>query len=467
MKVLKFGGSSIATPERLAVVLDIIRQAEKETQIAVVVSAFGGVTDQLIKMMELASNSENIYSMEFKSFVDKHDEMIEAMTTGQLLEELRQSIKAYTSRLSEILRGVYLVRHVAPKTYSQILSYGERLSARIIAASLRELGTTANFIDTRYYVRTDDNYDDGVIDFDTTDQNLKKYFNTHKGTQIVTGFIAANSRGETTTLGRSGSDYTAAILGAALDASEIEIWTDVDGILTANPKEVPDAHPIPVMTYEDAMEMSHFGAKVIFPPTIQPAMQAGIPIRIRNTFNPDFQGTLIDGEGQDKDYRITGISSMNPISLIRIQGSGMIGKTGLTGRIFMAMSKADVGVMLISLASSEHSICFAVDPDIAQKAKIALEKEFQLEMQVHGIAKILVEDNLCIVAVVGENMRHTPGISGKVFSALGKLDVNVVAIAQGSSERNISIVISKDDEVKVKRELHDIFFTDSMQQVIN
>ena len=460
MKVLKFGGSSIATPERLTAVLDLIRQAEKETQIAVVVSAFGGVTNQLIKMIELAGKGEDAYSTEYKAFVDKHEGMIVAMTTGRRQEILRQSINKYTSRLSEILRGVYLVRHVAPKTYNQILSYGERLSARIITASLSEMGGATEFIDTRDYVRTDDNYSAGVVDFDTTNQNITAYFDQHKCTQIVTGFIASNSQGETTTLGRSGSDYTAAIFGAALGASEIEIWTDVDGILTANPKEVPSAYPIPVMTYEDAMEMSHFGAKVIFPPTIQPAMRASIPIRIKNTFNPDFPGTLIDKEGQDKDYRITGISSMDSISLIRIQGSGMIGKTGLTGRIFMAMANADVGVMLISLASSEHSICFAVDPDSAEKAKAALEKEFLLEMQVHGIAKILIENNLCIVAVVGENMRHTPGISGKVFGALGELGVNVVAIAQGSSERNISIVISRDDEVRVKRELHDKFFND-------
>lgn len=458
MKILKFGGSSIATPERLRVVLDLIRQAEEETQIAVVVSAFGGVTDQLIKMIDLAGKGEDTYYLEYQAIVEKHEAMIRSMTAGRSQEILHETIKKYTSRLSEILRGVYLVRHVAPKTYNQILSYGERLSARIISASLEGMGSEVGFIDTRYFVRTDDNYSSGVVDFEITNQNIIKHFNKHKNTQIVTGFIAANSRGETTTLGRSGSDYTAAIFGAALGASEIEIWTDVDGILTANPHEVPDAHPIPVMTYEDAMEMSHFGAKVIFPPTIQPAMQAEIPIRIKNTFNPEFPGTLINKAGLDQEHRITGISSMNPISLIRIQGSGMIGKTGLTGRIFMAMANADVGVMLISLASSEHSICFAVEPKSAEKAKTALEKEFELEMQVHGIAKILIENDLCIVAVVGENMRHTPGISGKVFSALGELGVNVVAIAQGSSERNISIVISKDDEVRVKKELHDRFF---------
>ena len=458
MKVMKFGGSSIATPKRLAVVLDLINSAEQESQIAVVVSAFGGVTDRLIQMIEKAGNGDEGYYTEFSAFVDKHDEMINSLTSGERQEVLKQSIKKYTSRLSEILRGVYLVRHVAPKTYHQILSYGERLSARIITSCLGERGGEAEFIDARHFVQTNDNYGAGVVDFEITLENIRTYFETHHSTQIITGFIASNAKGETTTLGRSGSDYTAAIFGAAVRATEIEIWTDVDGILTANPKEVSEAHPIPVMTYEDAMEMSHFGAKVIFPPTIQPAMQAGIPIRIKNTFNPGFPGTLIDKEGQTKEHRITGISSMNAISLIRIQGSGMIGKTGLTGRIFMAMANADIGVMLISLASSEHSICFAVDPGSAEAAKSALEKDFQLELEVQGIAKILIEDNLCIIAVVGENMRHTPGISGKVFSALGDLGVNVVAIAQGSSERNISIVVSRDDEVRVKRELHKRFF---------
>jgi len=461
MKILKFGGTSIATPERLSAVLSLIEAAEGDDRIAVVVSAFGGVTDQLIRMLELAGDGNDDYYVEFGTFVDRHEEMIQAVSSGKRQVSLRQRIKKYTSRLSEILRGVYLVRHVAPKTYNQILSYGERLSARIITAGLRERGSAAEFIDARHFVLTDDNYSAGVVDFEQTNANIRKYFQTHTGTQIITGFIASNVREETTTLGRSGSDYSAAIFGAALGASEIEIWTDVDGILTANPREVPEAHPIPLMTYEDAMEMSHFGAKVIFPPTIQPAMQAGIPIRIKNSFNPEFPGTLIGKEGQDRKSRITGISSMDSISLIRIQGSGMIGKTGLTGRIFMTMANSDVGVMLISLASSEHSICFAVDPESAESAKAALEKEFQLELQVQGIAKILIEENLCIVAVVGENMRHTPGISGKVFSALGALGVNVVAIAQGSSERNISIVISKEDVVNVKRELHHRFFSDS------
>jgi len=458
MRVMKFGGSSIATPERLKSVLGLIETSSRETETIAVVSAFGGVTDQLIGMIQQAGNGDDAYVGEYGKFVVRHEEMIRLMTGGQKQHDLMETVAKYTSRLGEILRGVYLVRHVAPKTYNQILSYGERLSARIVADCLTEIGVDADFVDARHLVRTDDNYGAGVVDFSVTNAQIQAFFGNDHKTYVVTGFIASNEKGETTTLGRSGSDYTAAIFGAALGVDEIEIWTDVDGILTANPREVPEARSIPVMTYEDAMEMSHFGAKVIFPPTIQPAMQADIPIRIKNTFNPDFEGTLINKEGQDASHRITGISSMDSISLIRMQGSGMIGKTGLTGRIFQAMASSNIGVMLISLASSEHSICFAVEPGSAEAAKAALEKEFQLELQVQNIAQILIEENLCIVAVVGENMRHTPGIAGKVFNVLGELGANVVAIAQGSSERNISIVIAKEDELRVKQKLHQTFF---------
>lgn len=458
MRVMKFGGSSIATAERLSVVMGLIEKSSLQTETLAVVSAFGGITDQLIQMIQKAGDGDDTYYLEYGKFVEWHEEMVTTMTSGKHQHDLLEVISKYTSRLGEILRGVYLVRYVAPKTYHQILSYGERLSARIITESLVERGIDAGFVDARHLLRTDDNYGAGVVDFQVSNTQIQSFFKDNVGTHIITGFIASNEKEETTTLGRSGSDYTAAIFGAALDADEIEIWTDVDGILTANPREVPEARSIPVMTYEDAMEMSHFGAKVIFPPTIQPAMHADIPIRIKNTFNPNFEGTLINRDGQDARQRITGISSMDNISLIRMQGSGMIGKTGFTGRIFQSMASSNVGVMLISLASSEHSICFAVEPGSAETAKKALEKEFQVELQVQNIAKILIEENLCIVAVVGENMRHTPGIAGKVFNVLGELGANVVAIAQGSSERNISIVIAKEDEVRVKQKLHQTFF---------
>jgi len=458
MKILKFGGSSIATPERVHAVLDLVIAEGAVNPPAVVVSAFGGVTNQLIQMIDLAGAADDQYTLMFDAFVEKHEDMIAALTHDKRQADLREKIQKYTSRLSEILRGVYLVRHVAPKTNSQILSYGERLSARIISEGLRERSVEACFVDARLSIVTDDNYAAGVVDFNLTSQNIQKQFGSIKGTAIITGFVAANTQGETTLLGRSGSDYTAAIFGATLKVDEIEIWTDVDGIMTANPSQVPAAQSIPAMTYKDAMEMSHFGAKVIFPPTIRPAMELGIPIWIKNSFKPTFPGTLINQDAQDESYRITGISSLDAISLIRIQGSGMIGKTGLTGRIFQAMANSNVGVMLISLASSEQSLCFAVEPTAAPIAKSALEDEFKFELQAKHIASIMIEDELCIVAVVGENMRHTPGIAGKVFNALGEMEVNVVAIAQGSSERNISIVVAKEDEVKVMQKLHTTFF---------
>jgi len=460
MKVLKFGGTSIATPERVQAVLDLIIAAGAEHPPAVIVSAFGGITNQLTQMIEQAGAGDDQYHRQFDAFVEKHEQMIFALTSGKRQTNLKESIQKYTSRLSEILRGVYLVRHVAPKTNSQILSYGERLSAQIICEGLRERDVDTFFVDARQVIITDDNYAAGIVDFELTSQNIQKRFKAITGIAVITGFVASNMQGETTLLGRSGSDYTAAIFGAALKASEIEIWTDVDGIMTANPRQVPSAQSIPAMTYKDAMEMSHFGAKVVFPPTIRPAMELGIPIWIKNTFNPEFPGTLIDQNAGDESYRITGISSLDAISLIRIQGSGMIGKTGLTGRIFQAMANSNVGVMLISLASSEQSICFAVEPTAAPVAKSALEQEFKFELQAQHIASIMIENDLCIVAVVGENMRHTPGIAGKVFSALGAMQVNVIAIAQGSSERNISIVVSKEDEVKVMQKLHSTFFKD-------
>ena len=458
MKVLKFGGTSIKTPERIENVLKIIRDARAEGEITVVVSAFGGITDLLASAAHKAEKGDLSYRKDLEKYTQIHVDMVKTLIKGESYPEAMKFTHKYVSRLSDILYGVSLVKDLAPKSYNQILSYGERLSAQIISTYLSVNGLEAEYLDARDVIRTDSTYGSAVVNFKKTNAQIKEYYKERDKLQIITGFIASNAKGETTVLGRSGSDYTAAIIGAALEASEIEIWTDVDGILTANPKQVSKAHPILHMTYEDAMEMSHFGAKVLFPPTIQPAMQLGIPIRIKNTFNPEFPGSLIDGFGSKDKHHITGISSMDEISLIRIQGSGMVGKTGLTARIFQAIARANVGVMLISLASSEHSICFAVEPDNAETAKNALEDEFEWEIKHKNIAQILIEDQLCIVAVVGDNMRHIPGIAGKVFSTLGENAVNVVAIAQGSSERNISIVVAKKDVSQVMRVLHAAFF---------
>ena len=458
MKILKFGGTSIRDAERIQHVVQILKNRIQEDEIAVVVSAFGGITDLLINTAEQAVSSNKRYTSSFQEIKDRHIEVIDTLFEGKDRDNILSILDKYTSRLYDIFHGIYLVRDLAPKSHNQILSYGERLSARIISAYLSSQGVEAQYIDSRKVVKTDSNYSAAAVNFRKTNSRIKNRYAKKTGMWVMTGFIATNDEGETTVLGRSGSDYSAAILGAALDAEEVEIWTDVNGVMTANPRMVANATTIPTMSYADALEMSHFGAKVIHPPTVQPLMKKNIPIRIKNTFEPEFDGTLIGNLPPDPDHKITGISSIEEISLIRMSGSGMIGRTGFNGRIFQSVARRDVGVMLISLASSEQSICFAVSPESANDAKLALEEEFAWEIRNEYVSRILIEDNLSIVAVVGENMRHTPGISGKVFSALGEEGINVIAIAQGSSERNISIVISADDEVHAIETLHKTFF---------
>ncbi|MGE5680268.1 MAG: bifunctional aspartate kinase/homoserine dehydrogenase I, partial [Bacillota bacterium] len=318
---------------------------------------------------------------------------------------------------------------------------------------------------SRTVIKTDDTYGYGKVNFELTNENIIRYFNEHKKPQIITGFIASTAKNETITIGRGGSDYTAAIFGAALEAEEIEIWTDVDGVMTADPRKVKRAFALKSMTYEEAMEMSHFGAKVIHPPTMQPALNKKIPIRIKNTFNPEFAGTVIGKKNGSHNFSIKGISSIDNIALIRVQGSGMVGVPGVANRIFGALANRNISVFLITMASSEHSLCLALLPKFAAKAKEIIEKELKFEIRDKLVSEIVIETDLSIIAVVGENMRNTPGIAGKVFQALGKNGVNVVAIAQGSSELNISAVIAKEDESKALNALHDIFFLSDLTTI--
>lgn len=458
MKVLKFGGTSIKTAERIQNVGEIIRSKSAADEVFVVVSAFGGITDLLNETAEAAVRNSRAYKRSLQVIKETHYTIVDTLFQGAVHAETMRVVNKHFARLSEILHGISLVKDLAPKTINQILSYGERLSASIISAYLSSIGLPAEYLDSRDVVRTDSMYSAANVNFRKTNTRLKNRYAKRKGLIVMTGFIAKNDAGETTVLGRSGSDFSAAIAGAALDAAEVEIWTDVNGVMTANPRMVTNASTIPAMSYSDALEMSHFGAKVIYPPTVQPLMKKNIPIRIKNTFEPDNPGTQIGNRPPDPVHKITGISSIEEISLIRMSGSGMIGKTGFNGRIFQSVARRNVGVMLISLASSEQSICFAVSPESAGDAKLALEEEFAWEIRHENVSKILIEDGLSIVAVVGGNMRHTPGISGKVFSALGESKINVIAIAQGSSERNISIVISAADEVEAIRILHSTFF---------
>ncbi|MBL0743956.1 bifunctional aspartate kinase/homoserine dehydrogenase I [Chryseolinea lacunae] len=464
MKILKFGGSSVATPARIQSVIDIVKPL-LATDVAVVFSAFGGVTDSLITMSTLALQGNLEYKTKLNEMEKRHLEAVRELINIQRQSGILAQVKFMVNELEDVLHGVYLVKERTPRTLDYVMSFGERLSAYIIAEAFKDRGHAAEFLDARKVIRTDSHFGYAKVDFEVTNKLIGEYFKHHPEVQIITGFVATSEGGETTTLGRSGSDYTAAIFAGALRATDLEIWTDVDGMMTADPRKVKKAFTVPQMSYEEAMELSHFGAKVIFPATMQPAMVNKIPIWIKNTFNPTFEGTVIHAESKNGKM-IKGISSMNGVSLLSLQGSGLLGVVGASMRLFATLARENVNVILISQASSEHSICFAVENASAARAKAAIEKEFQYEIRNEEIDEMPCDNDLSIVAVVGDGMKHSPGTSGRMFSALGKNGVNVVAIAQGSSERNISAVIPQVDAAKALNALHEAFFL-SDRKVLN
>jgi aspartokinase/homoserine dehydrogenase 1 len=459
MKVLKFGGSSVATPERIKGIIEILRDYySRGERFTVVFSAFGGVTDSLIKMSELAAKGDESYYDVFEEFRSRHETAIKALLGATLLEQVLPEFENNNEVLKNLLYGVFLVREASSRTMDYVLSFGERSSAFIITHALRQNGLHANYLDARQIIKTDKTFGAAKVDFTLTYEKIKEHYSQNTGIQIVTGFIASARGGLTTTLGRGGSDYTASLLAAGLDAKVIEIWTDVDGVLTADPRKVKRAFTIPSMTYAEAMEMSHFGAKVIYPPTLQPALAKAIPIYIKNTFNPSFAGTYISSKSDAGEYPVKGISSINDVALLTLQGSGLFGVPGIAGRLFSALAQAGINIILITQGSSEHSISFAIQPKLAKKAKRVVEKAFEYEMQMGVVDPVKVEDDLSVVAIIGEHMRYRPGIAGRLFQALGKNGINAVAIAQGSSELNISVVIQHSDESKALNALHEAFF---------
>lgn len=464
MKVLKFGGSSVATPERIRSVIGIIKPY-LSGEVAVVFSAFGGVTDELIEISRMALEGNEQYSRRADQLEKRHLDVVRELISIQKQSTILAQVKIKMNELEDVLHGVYLVKERTPRTLDYIMSFGERLSAYIIAESMIDQGIPAAYLDARTVIFSDNQFGHAKVDFDITNKRIAEHFARHGEVQIITGFIATADTGETTTLGRSGSDYTAAIFAAALKATDLEIWTDVNGMMTADPRLVKKAFTVPQMSYEEAMELSHFGAKVIFPATMQPAMLSRIPIWIKNTFNPGFRGTLIHAQSTNGKL-VKGISSMNGVSLLNIQGSGLLGVVGVSMRLFATLARERINVILISQASSEHSICIAVESAFARQAKAAIEKEFQHEIRSEEIDQVHVEDGLSIVAVVGDGMKHSPGTSGRMFAGLGKNGINVMAIAQGSSERNISAVVRQVDIAKALNALHESFFL-SDRKVLN
>lgn len=466
MVVYKFGGTSIGNVDRIKNVASILkRNLKKHKEIGVVLSAFGGVTDSLVKISITASKGDPDYELQLKQLEEQHITIVKELLPVKYQTETLSCVRLTLNELEDVLHGVFLVKEFSSRSLDFIMSFGERLSSYIVSSYLNATGINTEFIDSRKIIKTDESFGNAKVDFVLTSGLIKQAFKSPVKLKVVTGFIGSTVNEETTTLGRGGSDYTAAILAAVLNAKEIGIWTDVDGVLTADPRKVKNAFAIQSLSYEEAMELSHFGAKVIYPPTMQPALNKGIPVRIKNTFNPDFKGTLIGSKTNRNGYLIKGISSIDNISLLGINGSGMVGVAGTAERIFSALASKNISVILITQASSEHSLCIAVLPAYASAAQKAIEQEFRYEIKDGLVNKPEVESSMSIIAVVGENMRRTPGIAGKVFNSLGRNGINISAIAQGSSERNISVVIPKQDEAKALNVLHDAFFLSSVKSV--
>ncbi len=461
MKVLKFGGTSVKNATNIRKVADILNtQFEGNGPYTIVVSALGGVTDELVSMSKLAAKGNDEYIEVFNAFRKRHLATAKALLSSDNYKEIAPDLIANHDVLENLLNGIFLVRECSPRTADYVLSFGERNSAFIIAKALTQFGIPSEYLDARKLIVTDKSFQNANVNIKETEKRVKKYYKANpKQLHVVTGFIASDIGGLTTTLGRGGSDYTAAILAGALKAKRLEIWTDVDGVLTTDPRKVSKTFTVPRLSYREAMELSHFGAKVIYPPTIQPALSKNIPIYIKNTFNPDFPGTEITNKvDKSKKNEITGLSSMSGNALLRLQGSGMVGIPGIAARLFSSLAQEQINVILITQGSSEYAISFAIKSEDAKKAKKAIDQAFKNEIADKLINPIEIEDNLSIVAIVSEKMRNQPGVAGKLFSSLGKEGINVVAIAQGSSEYNISFVVSSKDEVKALNLIHDSFF---------
>ncbi|MDX1640284.1 MAG: bifunctional aspartate kinase/homoserine dehydrogenase I [Balneolaceae bacterium] len=459
MRILKFGGSSVGSPDALRRVISIIESKQKDRRLVVVVSALRGITDQLIETANLAATGDEQFQELLGQIDKRHIDTINDLFPASKRSEAITSFKLLLNELEDVLQGVWLIRELTKKTLDFIVGFGERFSAQILAAVLQNQGISALYTDTRSLIKTDKNFGAARVLTDQTYQNIRDYIKENDENVIVaTGFISSTIDQESTTLGRGGSDYTASIFGAAVKAKVIEIWTDVDGLMTADPRKVKNAFSVEFASYEEAMELSHFGARVIYPPTIQPALKSEIPILIKNTFKPEHPGTQIKKEVKEKGGIIRGLSSIENVSLITIKGSGMIGVTGVASRIFGALAQNNINIILITQSSSEHTITVAVLPEYAELAKESISLEFAEEFKTEIIDEIRIENDLSIVAVVGDNMRQIPGIAGRVFNALGRNGINIVAIAQGSSERNISFVIDQKNEKKAMNTLHDAFF---------
>ena len=465
MTILKFGGTSVGSAKNINRVIDILETYATKDYVICVVSAIGGITDKLLKAGELAQNKDEDYQMAFNTIKGIHHEIL-----SELIPSENVKVKAHLDKklvqLKSLLNGIFLINELSPKTSDKLVSFGELLSSFIIAQTMLSRGMDCHRKNSQELIVSDSNFTNAEVLYPPTNTNIKTYFDgSRQQITILPGFIAKSASGDITTLGRGGSDFTAAIVAAALHVERLEIWTDVSGMFTTNPKLVKHAFPIENLSYQEAMELSHFGAKVLYPPTVQPVLDLNIPIHIKNTLDPEALGTKISNDISSNSKPVKGISNINNIALLTLQGNGMVGIPGFSKRLFGTLATEKINVIFNTQASSEHSICFGIDDKDAERARTAIDMHFENEIALHKIDPIIVENDLSIIALVGDNMKNHQGISGRMFSTLGKNNINIRAIAQGASERNISAVISEKDVKKALNTLHERFFEVKTKQL--
>lgn len=465
MKVLKFGGTSVGSSKNINKVIAILDDYSKKDTVICVVSAVGGITDKLLLAGKQAQNKDNDYTGTFNTIKDIHFDIINELNPNKN-EVILSYVDEKLSDLKNLLDGIFLINELSPKTSDKLVSFGEKLSSYIIAETMKNRGLSAERKNSQELIITNANFTKAEVNFSITNKNIQNYYKSApQKITIQPGFVSKSQSGEETTLGRGGSDFTAAIIAAALHVKQLEIWTDVSGMYTTNPKMVKQAYPIKSISYQEAMELSHFGAKVLYPPTVQPVLDLNIPIHIKNTMEPESSGTIISNENTQNTRAVKGISNINNIALLTLQGSGMIGIPGFSKRLFETLSQEKINIVLITQASSEHSICLGIDEADVELAKQAIDIQFENEIALHKIDPIIVEKGLSIIALVGDSMKNHQGISGKMFSSLGKNNINIRAIAQGASEKNISAVIAEKDVKKALNTLHEQFFETQTKQL--
>ena len=461
MKVLKFGGTSVGNAEAIRQTGSIITQASKQEQLVVVVSAVGGVTNQLIALTQQAATRDRSYEETLASLKVLHLSLYAELCGS----EDEGFIEKLFTQLSEVCKGIFLLKELTPRTSDYVQSCGERLSSHIIVNYLKQEGLDIAHFDSRDYLITDKRFGHANINGPVTRERLTEVKGSLPQVALFPGFVASTIDKETSTLGRGGSDFTASLLANVLGATQLEIWTDVNGLMTADPRLVKQARLLEHVSYEEALELSHFGAKVLYPPSIQPALDSGIPIWVRNTFDPEGPTTQVTREWDQQKHLIRGISSIKDITLLTLSGNSMVGIPSFSFRLFKALSEAKVNVILITQASSEHSICVGISNEDSDAASQAVSEEFEVELELRKLDPVSLEKDLSIIALVGSNMRDQVGVSGRMFDTLGRNGISVKAIAQGSSERNISAVIPKSDLKKALNTLHESFFLSEMKRV--